>query len=298
MTGFYRCNNFNFNDFDLVVKNNTLYAVYVKKNPYSKKGADSKKPNRWGLAKSNDGVAWEEVRDIICPVKNSWEESLWAGSISKQGKRYVIYYTAVSSKDRESSCQVGKAHSSNLIKWKKDPSNPILTFNKNDPHYSAEPKLAFRDPFWFRHKGKKYLLMCAKDKTKPKDKKGCVGLFEEDKKNKFKSLLPIFSPGKYYALECPALYHLKGMWYLLYGDDKGQVFRYAIAQKPFGPYKEPKNNLLHPKFQYVSRIIKFKGKHLMYWWTRDFLKGVIRERLTGPKEIKTTKGGEIRLTDL
>ncbi|HLD85434.1 MAG TPA: hypothetical protein VI968_02655, partial [archaeon] len=103
------------------------------------------------------------------------------------------------------------------------------------------------------------------------------------------------SPGKYYALECPALYKIKNVWYLLYGDDKKTVFCYAIAKNPFGPYKEPKNNVLLPKFNYTLRIIKFKGKYLMYWWIRDFPNGIVRERLAGPRQIETTENGEIKL---
>ena len=52
MEKFYQYKNFNFNDFDLLVEKDILYAMYVKKIPYPKDDNDSKKPNRYGLAKS------------------------------------------------------------------------------------------------------------------------------------------------------------------------------------------------------------------------------------------------------
>lgn len=110
----------------------------------------------------------------------------------------------------------------------------------------------------------------------------------------------IFSPKKYFnGLECPAIYKIGKKWYLLYGIDvengENSIFRYAIADNPFGPYVEPKNNALLPPNQYTCRIIKFSGKLLMYYWLRDYPKGTVRERLALPKEIKILKDGSIKL---
>ncbi len=295
MAQFYNCKGFNFNDFDLIVKNNILYATYVKKIPHKKGDIDSKKPNRYGLAKSKDGIHWEEVGDIIMQDKNSWDQSLWAGSVSKQNKKYVIYYTGVLEKEREPSCNIGKAYSKDLINWKKDSKNPVLIFDNKNPYYFWDEKLAFRDPFFFEHEGKKYILFCAKDKSKPEGKRGCVGIVEETSPNKFKWLPPIFSPEERSGgLECPALYFIKGRWYLLYGW--GVRMRYAFSKKPFEAFSKPKNNILLPKGNYIGRIIEFKGKLLYYNWFMDYPKGIVRQRLSGPRKVKILKNGEIKLS--
>ena len=106
MDSFYSAPGYNFNDFDLLVEGGVLYVSYVKKIPYLKDQEDTQKPNRYGLAQTTDGVHWKEAGDIIMPgPTGSWEESLWAGGISKQNDTYVIYYTAVKMSEREASCK-------------------------------------------------------------------------------------------------------------------------------------------------------------------------------------------------
>lgn len=304
MAQFYHYKNFNFNDFDLLVKDNLLYAMYVKKIPYPRDDKDSKQPNRYGLARSKDGLNWEEVGDIIMPDQNGWDQSLWAGGISKQGERYVIYYGGVLQKERHSSWKMGKAYSTDLIHWEKDPKNPVLVFDQQNPYYSDEPKLAFRDPFFIEHNGKKHIIFCAKDKSQPPGKQGCVGIAEETEPNKFKLLPPLFSPGKYFdGLECPALYLIMNKWYLIYGLDTENApdhhMRYAVSENFFGPFKEPNNNQLLPDgHHYIGRIISFRGRIVYYSWFRDFPKGMVRERLASPKEVKIVDDGKIKLIDI
>jgi beta-fructofuranosidase len=185
MSHFYNCPGYNFNDFDLLVERDILYAMYVKKTPYPKEERDSRPPNKYGLAKTIDGINWEEVGDILLPGDTGdWDESLWAGGISKQEDAYVIYYTAVKKAERQASCKFGKAYSTDLIHWEKDAANPVLAFNTENPYYSDEPKLSFRDPFFFHNDGKSYLIFCAKDKAKPAGHQGCVGIAEEIETNR------------------------------------------------------------------------------------------------------------------
>jgi beta-fructofuranosidase len=298
MTLYYNSPGFNFNDFDFLVEDDILYASYVKKIPYPKENEDARKPNRYGLAKTTDGVKWEEVGDTIMPGQaGSWEESLWAGGISKQNGEYVIYYTAVKMAERTNSCKIGKAYSKDLIHWQKDPTNPVFTFNPENPYYSNEYRLAFRDPFCFQHQNRTYILFCARDEAQPLDKQGCVGIAEEISPNQFKWLPPLYSPGQYFdGLECPAMYEINNRWYLLFGQDQksgGPIFRYAMSDSPFGPFVEPRNNILAKDGNYISRIAKLKGKMLLYSWFRDYPDGNVRERLASPKEITFQNDGLI-----
>ncbi len=245
------------------------------------------------MAKSHDGQTWEDLGDIILPVKNTWEESIWAGGISKQDNKFVIYYTGTSVKDRNDSCKIGKAYSDDLIHWTKDENNPVFVFDPRNLYYSAELKLAFRDPFFFEHEGRKYIIFCAKDKNQPQGKQGCVGLAEETSLGQFKWLPPIYSPGIYFdGLECPALYRITNKWFLLFGLDKengGPLFKYAVSNNPFGPFQEPGENILAKNGYYVSRLVNFKNKLLMYSWFRDFSEGLIQERLAQPKEVTVSE---------
>lgn len=301
MTKFYQYYKYSFKDFDLLAEDGVIYACYLKTTPYPSDQDDLRKPNVYAMAKSIDGVHWEEVGDVILPIRNSWEENIWAGGISKQNSSYVIYYTGTTMKGSNDGCKIGKAYSTDLIHWQKDSTNPVFIFDSQNPYYSDEKKFAFRDPFFFEYKGRKYLLFCAKDKSKPAGKQGCVGIVEEKEPNVFRWMSPIFSPKMYSdGLECPAVYQVEDKWYLLYGVDKENgetAFRYAIAGSPFGPYKALNDNQLLASNNYGCRIIRFGEKNLLYHWFRDTLNGKIRERLAPPKEVCILEDGRISLLD-
>lgn len=302
MLPFYNSPGFNFNDFDLLAENDILYTAYVKKVPFPPTDKDAKQPNRFGMAKSLDGIIWEEIGDIILPVSETWEESLWAGCLTKQNGKFVIYYVGVNMLERQSSCKIGKAYSKNLIHWEKDPNNPIFIFDPQNLYYSSEPKLSFRDPFSFEYEDKRYLLFCGKDKTQPEEKRGCVGIVEETQPNEFRWMPPIFSPGIYKdGLECPAIYQIQEKWYLLYGIDHEsgeKAFRYAVADNPFGPFKTFTDNQLLSSNNYTCRIVQFKGRHLLYNWYRDHKDSMVRERLASPKEVHILSDCRIALSEL
>jgi len=301
MRGFFQPKGFSFQDFDLLAEGDTLYVAYLKK--ISKKISDPNAhfPNRFGLIKSTDGVTWENEGDILLPTPNSWEETLWAGNLTKQDGQFVIYYTGTTKTGRHNACQWGKAYSPDMVHWEKDKNNPLFSFEKDNPFYSDEPNLAFRDPFPFEYEGKRYILFCAKDKRQPQNQRGCVG-FAQETPNGLVWKEPLFSPGTYKdGLENPALYELEGRWYLLYGVDveNGETaFHYAVAKTPLGPFDTFEDNQLLSSGNYNCRIVIFKGKQLLYHWTRDFADELIRERLAPPQEVRILPDGRISLVDI
>jgi sucrose-6-phosphate hydrolase SacC (GH32 family) len=302
MPNFFAPAGWSFADFSLIVHNDWLYAVFLKKVPYKKGEEERRQPNRFGLARSADGVNWEDQGDILLPAENSWDQTMWAGTICRQYGEFVLYYTAVRSKERESSQKIGKAYSQDFKHWQKDSANPLLVIGEDNPYYSIESPLCFRDPFPCDYQGKRYILFAGKDRGQAAGKRGCVGIVEETRKNNFQWRPPIFSPGKYFdGLECPALYNLNSRWYLFYGVDvesgEKSVFHYAMADSPLGPYVEASNNPLLPEDHYVYRIVEFQGRFLLYYWLRDYSDGLIRERLAPPREVKFSDRGEIGLAD-
>jgi len=293
---------FSFNDFDMVATDEALFSYYIKKVPFPEGDRGSKHPNRFGIAKSTDGLTWLEVGEAILPVSGTWEESMWAGGISTRPGQYVLYYTAVRAAKRQASCQIGKAYSKDLIHWVKDPKNPVFILDAaRNAYYSDEPQLSFRDPFPFEHKGRNYVIFCGKDKRQPPGRQGCIGIAEESAAGGFRFMSPLFSPGIYPdGLECPALYLLDGRWYIFYGVDRENgetAFRYAIAASPFGPFHTFSDNQLLSTNNYACRIVHFKGTRLLYHWFRDYPDGVVRERLAPPKEVHILANGEISLSD-
>ncbi|MFA6474544.1 MAG: family 43 glycosylhydrolase [Patescibacteria group bacterium] len=302
MPPFFNPTGYNFQDFDLLVDGDTLYAVHMKKAPYPTAGGGEKPVNTYGLAKTTDGLHWEAVGDILLPgAAGSWEESLWAGGITKRDNQFIIYYSAIKKQERQASCQFGKAYSANLMHWEKDPANPRLGFDPSNAYYSTEPLLAFRDPFPFSYQDRNYILFSAKDKAQPAGQQGCVGIVEELEDGTFAWMPPLFSPGEYFdGLECPALYEIQGRWYLLYGQDGesgGKAFRYAIADSPFGPFTTFSDNQLFSTNNYGCRIVQFQGRTLLYHWFMDYPDGMVRSRLAPPKVVQVINGAPTLVED-
>ncbi len=296
---YYKDKFYNFHDFDLVVKDGALFAVYLKKSAWKVGKKHSSLPNIYGIAKSKNGINWEDAGIALRPDPKSWDQNMWGGSVFKENGNYVLYYTAVTSA-RIPSQKIGKAYSKNLQFWKKDKNNPVFVYDNENPYYTGANAFCFRDPYCFKHNGKKYIIFATKDRTQKKDERGCIGMVEEYAKNKFKWKAPIFSPStknKYPIMECPAIYKIKGMWYLLFGDDRSHTFCYAVSNSPFGPFKEPKNNILFSRLHYTAKIVYFRKKWLLYHWFRDKRNGFIRERLAPPKEV-VIKNNKIVLKDL
>ncbi|MBI4242919.1 MAG: family 43 glycosylhydrolase [Planctomycetes bacterium] len=159
---------YNFGDFDIQNIDGVLYAFFIKKPLRS----PPSKPNRYSIIKSIDGTHWKEVSDAVLPIRDSWEETIWASTLSHQRGKHVIYYTGATKMGGADGCSIGKAYSKDPVHWEKDKDNPVFRFNAKTSYYSSESRLAFRDPFYFVYRGKRYLLFCAKDKLKSRHQQG------------------------------------------------------------------------------------------------------------------------------
>lgn len=255
-----------FRDFDFVKWKGKLWTIFLT----GPKGNDS---NIFGLASSKDGINWKEEGIVMKPSKLGFDKkSLWAMCLTKQKDKFVMYYSALGKGSRNQQ-SIGKAYSKDLKNWKRYKNNPILKLEKNNkfysreidkehPRYPKEKPILFRDPFYFKHKNKEYIIFAAKVKNKKTPYNAGVGIAEKNR-NQYKFLPPIFIPEKYKITECPALYKINKKWLLIFCDDDIDVIRYAISESPFGPFNEPRNSVIS-KRDYVGRIIKWKGEYLFY----------------------------------
>lgn len=257
-----------FRDFDLIKYKNKLWVIFIT----SSKGVDDS--NNFGLASSKDGVQWKEEGIVMKPGKSGFDNrSLWAMCLTKEKNTFAMYYSAIGKGGRNKQ-SIGKAYSKNLKDWKRDKNNPILKLEKNNKYYSdeidkehkdfpADKPILFRDPYTFRYKNKRYILFASKIKNKNNPYNAGVGLVEE-KGNRYKFLPPIFVPGKYKIIECPALYKINKKYILFFCDDDVDVIRYAVSSNPFGLFKEPVESKLLSKSSYVGRFINWRGQKLFY----------------------------------
>jgi sucrose-6-phosphate hydrolase SacC (GH32 family) len=279
-------------DFDIIPWQGKLWMIYIR----SSATADA---NDFGLASSFDGFVWQDEGVVMRPSENDWDcKSLWAMHLAKDADGFILYYSALGVGSRRHQ-SIGIASSTDLHTWTRN-SQALLALSSNNPLYSDEidkidkwcpdePTILFRDPWTFNYDDKEYLIFAAKDKTIQHQDNACIGLVKVGKNGLFEYCPPIYSPEKYHIVECPALYHIEEKWLLVFCDDIKNEIKYAISDNPLHGFKEPADEPLVPKGNYVGRIVEWNDKYLFFYHTPD-------HSLSDPKRL-VIKDNKIVLYD-
>jgi len=285
----------------MIEKDGKLYCIFIEKKK-TRTGKEKEKGNSYGLAVSEEGLHWEYLGRLNIP-RNEWNNgSLWAQQIYKENGKYYLFYSAVKRLDgyHHHSQQVGVLQSDDLLNWEEVESDsignndetvkkPIITNQHTGKYYypSDFHRFCWRDPEIFKVKDTYYCLLVAKDKNKAFERSGCVAMFKSKDKLRWQTMKPLFSPNRYWEIETSHLYKFGKKYYLVYGTYENEYsVSFAIGDKLFGPYKEPKHNIITPHYCYAERIVDFNGKKCMYYWLRDKFKGKMFTYLAPPKLVE------------
>ena len=102
-----------------------------------------------GLATSSDGITWARSgsNPVLAGTAATWDAGgIIATSIIKVGSTYHLFYWALPYGD--GTC-IGKATSTDLITWTKEPTNPILEPLGGDGHEILSPNVFIRNAIWY-----------------------------------------------------------------------------------------------------------------------------------------------------
>lgn len=220
-------------------------------------------------AVSNDGITWRRVKNaLFVGDPGDWDDDmLWTMHVCEVNGKFEMYYTGLQRKDRGIVSKVGLAVSDNLLDWKKV-RNEVFPFGAHAPYYETyenNPRMwmSFRDPFRYDHKGKTYFLICTRATTGPVSRRGCVGLVEQ-LGTELVFHPPLHYPMVYDDVECPCVFELNGMHYLLGSIREDIKVRYWFAPDFFGEYHCFHDNVLLPQGNYAARILR-DGEHLLVY---------------------------------
>lgn len=279
-------------DFYLVQKDGKIYCIFIENKRSEIKKDQAITENSYGLACSEDGIKWKYTGRIKEPSRSRWDnKSLWAMDILREKDKYLMLYSALGKTkgDPLSTQQIGLSSSSDLKSWKDVQKEPVITDQQTGKHYYPKniQKFCWRDPEIIKAKNKYYCLIAAKDKNLPFGLSGCVGLLKSKDLKSWQTLPPIFSPGRYWEIETPHIYKIKGAYYLIFGEYvDGTSMRFATSKSLFGNYTEPRLNTFTPAMCYAGRIIKHNNKNLFYHWIRDKYSNKKESYLSPPKTIE------------
>jgi len=145
----YTIENFVWND-PSVIKENEIYRMWLI-------GGN---PNEWPIkvsvhhAISNDGIDWTiNPVPVLSPEfhEDNWDSlRIETPSVIKVDDMYHLYYGGCNAPCDVGKYSIGHATSKNGIDWKKDPNNPIITYQDIDPlkwgfYTAAEPTVTYNE---------------------------------------------------------------------------------------------------------------------------------------------------------
>jgi beta-fructofuranosidase len=217
-----------------------------------------------GHAVSADLAIWEVQPDALTPgADGAWDDyTTWTGSVIKHDDRWAMLYTGTCRADEGLIQRVGLAWSDDLIRWTKDPNNPVFEL---DPERYEELDLAvwhdqaWRDPevFFNPDDGRYHALLTARVKRGPSGARGVIARATSPDLRDWTVLDPVTSPGVFGHLEIPQLVEARGRWWLFFsapGNSEPSPLigadamltgtHYLSATDPTGPFEWESHGVL------------------------------------------------------
>lgn len=251
-------------------------------------------------AVSDDGINWKRVKNaLFVGDPGEWDDDMiWTMDVSKEGDKFIMYYTGLALRDEGKTQKVGCAYSDDLYNWTKETDRSHI-LESQAPHYedaTNNPRtwLSFRDPYRFLNNGDDYLLICARVSEGATHHRGCVGLAKKEN-DRYELLPPLLHPGMYDDVECPCIVKLENNYYLIGSIREDVKVRYWISRAFEGPYKSFHSDMLMPGGNYAARFVTDNGNTLLYgfyYLNKDLN---YKRVLPPPKEIAVDDRGRLVL---
>jgi beta-fructofuranosidase len=183
-----------------------------------------------GHAVSADLRHWQILPDALVPSTENEDAfdsyTTWTGSIIRYQGRWYMFYTGSNRVEKGRIQRVGLATSTDLIKWEKHPSNPLI---EADPQWYELIDLdiwheqTWRDPWVFRHKGAFHALITGRTNYGPADGRGVIAHARSLDLVQWEVLPPITKPGLFAQMEVPQIISANDRYYLLFSCGSEQL---------------------------------------------------------------------------
>lgn len=127
----------------------------------------------------------------------------------------------------------------------------------------------WRDPFVFKHpvSGRYMMLVAARLKEGPKNRRGCTGLLTSDDLTHWTVEKPFYAPGRYHGHECPDWFKMGTQYYLVFSEYTTRTAtRYVISQTPDGPWVAPDENQFDNRAFYAAKTASDGSRRFLFGW--------------------------------
>lgn len=238
------------------------HAFYLKAPlPPKRHGADG---TPYAHVASRDLVNWEEWPPVIEPGPPGApdEVSCFTGTVIERDGLFHLFYTGYRGPDLPQT--ICRATSHDLRTWQKDPANPILSA---DPRW-YEP-IDWRDPFpfWNEEAGEYWMLLAAREKDGPSNRRGCIALATSPDLETWAVQPPFWSPRLYFTHECPDLFRWGDQWVLVYSTfSERHVTHYRLSDSLRGPWLAPNNDTFDGRAFYAAKTAGDGTRRFAFGW--------------------------------
>jgi beta-fructofuranosidase len=220
---------------------------------------------------SVDGLAWETLPNALRTGEpgDCDDDQIWTMSVTERDGQYYMVYTALARAEDGRMQRTALATSSDLVHWTKHPENPV---GEADPRWyeatlGESGWVSWRDPKPILVGDTYYAAVCAREKSGPSMRRGCVGLLASRDLIAWEPRPPLFAPRAYWDLECPQVFAIGGRFYLTAAVMEDRTQRYWVADRFEGPYRVPDDGgILVPQGHYAGRICRWRDLDLYFCW--------------------------------
>ena len=262
MTVFYKPSDGFLGDVIPFYWNGVYHAFYLKAPlPPLRDGAHH---TPYAHVASRDLVNWEELPLAIEPGPPGSPDSVscFTGAIIERDGLFYLFYTGFTGEGEAQTVCLAK--SDDLITWRKDARNPLV---KADPRWYEA--IDWRDPFpfWNEDAGEYWMLLAAREKSGPSNRRGCIALLTSPDLEEWQVKPPFWSPRLYYTHECPDLFRWDDFWVLVYSTfSERNITHYRLSKSLDGPWLAPENDAFDGRAYYAAKTAGDGQRRFVFGW--------------------------------
>jgi beta-fructofuranosidase len=213
---------------------------------------------------AHDLVNWDEWPLAIEPGPPGAPDavSCFTGSVIERDGVFHLFYTGYAGPDVPQT--ICRATSTDLRHWQKDPNNPLITADAR--WYEA---IDWRDPFpfWNEDAGEYWMLLAAREKDGPSNRRGCIALVTSPDLETWTVQPPFWSPRLYFTHECPDLFRWNDQWVLVYSTfTERHVTHFRVSDNLNGPWTAPANDTFDGRAFYAAKTAGDGEQRYIFGW--------------------------------